>query len=131
MRSKRCISCDKMKPLSEYYTHPRMRDGHLNKCKACVRDYANRKRLNDPLKIMLSRIKICAEKPSHVRAYRAVEAAVACGALIRPKICSSCGRTVGDGFKRIEAHHIDYTEPLCVKWVCTPCHRREVAHRKA
>lgn len=37
---KRCIICKKMKPLSEYYTHPEMADGHMNKCKECCRDYA-------------------------------------------------------------------------------------------
>jgi len=34
---KPCISCTHVKPLSEYYTHPRMLDGHLNKCKVCCR----------------------------------------------------------------------------------------------
>lgn len=32
-----CICCGKEKELSEYYAHPKMKDGHLNKCKECVK----------------------------------------------------------------------------------------------
>ena len=32
-----CISCGKEKELSDYYAHPQMKDGHLNKCKECVK----------------------------------------------------------------------------------------------
>lgn len=34
---KKCFKCEIVKPLSEYYKHPRMGDGHLNKCKSCTR----------------------------------------------------------------------------------------------
>jgi hypothetical protein len=41
---KPCICCNEIKPLSDYYTHKGMVDGHLNKCKKCIRGYTNTRR---------------------------------------------------------------------------------------
>lgn len=35
---KKCFKCDLEKPLTEYYTHKKMKDGHLNKCKVCTKN---------------------------------------------------------------------------------------------
>ena len=37
MSRKVCRDCGAEKELSEFYKHPQMADGHLNKCKVCVR----------------------------------------------------------------------------------------------
>ncbi len=45
---------------------------------------------------------------------------VRAGHIIRPRICEECGATN----RRIEGAHFNYDEPLRVRWLCVPCHRR-------
>ena len=40
---KKCFKCCNILPIQEFYTHKKMPDGHLNKCKKCAnKDTANR-----------------------------------------------------------------------------------------
>jgi ribosomal protein S27AE len=52
------------------------------------------------------------------RAHQAVHKAVLTGRLIRPSICSQCGKS---GI--IQAHHEDHSKHFKVIWLCTKCHR--------
>lgn len=45
--------------------------------------------------------------------------AVRAGRLIRPAACQECGFA-----SRVHGHHDDYSKPLEVRWLCTPCHAK-------
>ena len=128
MDVKKCFKCGEVKPLTEFYAHPETADGYLNKCKACARKDTRNHELMSPASVLESRIKTCKKKPTGVNARRVVEAALNAGELTRPDHCSGCGC---DNLEhRIEAHHCDYTRPMDVIWLCTPCHRRMDAQRR-
>lgn len=127
-RTKVCFKCGVEKPLSEFYRHPQMADGHLNKCKDCTRKDTTERRVNHPDLDLETRLKACVSNPTKKNAYMALDAAIRSGKITRPNVCSGCGCT--DDEHRIEAHHYDYSKPLDVIWLCTPCHRRMDAQRR-
>lgn len=132
---KTCFKCHHLKPLSEFYRHSRMADGHLNKCKDCTRKDVNknradrldkyreydRDRASEPHRRAISR----ATRLRHVRMYgksytkshNAVSRAVKKGTLVRPTTCQRCPAT-----ECIQAHHDSYDRPLDVMWLCPVCH---------
>jgi hypothetical protein len=135
MMTKACFKCGEAKPLSEFYRHGAMADGHLGKCKDCTKKDVRHHRLDNPEKIraydrqraslphrQALRNRTVAEyqaaKPERVRANTAVNNAVRDGRLIKQP-CAFCGTS-----EPVEAHHHDYAKPLDVTWLCKPCHRR-------
>lgn len=149
---KTCFKCGTVKPLTDFYTHPRMGDGHLNKCIPCARkDVADRvakKSATDPDWVESERQRHRAKQnryraegrampttkeirqrwemrnPHKRRASMMVSAALKSGRLVRPMNCEKCGAA-----GRIEGHHDDYSKPLQVRWLCTKCHG-ETRHKK-
>ena len=131
---KTCIRCGKMKPLDEFYTHPQMADGRLNKCKECCRTYArlrHHKKMLEPqwreAERARSRRKFAINgggwkktTPHKKAASVAVNNAVRGGRLVPANQCEDCGHDFSE-FRR-EGHHEDYNKPLDVAWLCALCH---------
>jgi hypothetical protein len=132
---KTCFKCGERQPLSEFYKHAQMADGHLNKCKTCTksdvwhhrRDHADsvraydRRRAKDPLRIADGSRRTAEWRkkyPERWAAHIAVNNAVRDGRLVKQP-CQKCGD------KKVEGHHPDYGRPLHVVWLC-PVHHREI-----
>lgn len=143
LKQKKCMKCGELKPLSAFYEHPQMKDGHLNKCKECTKkDVSNNYRKNKKHyqeyehsdKRIASRrsrsgryLKNHREKnPEKNRARRILTYHVRKGNLTQPSVCSICGKES----KYIQGHHEDYSKPLDVIWVCPQCHRNIHNNRK-
>lgn len=129
---KKCFKCGYMKDLSEFYKHPRMADGHLNKCKECTKkdvaenysthrdqyaEYERRRFQDQERKEMAAKYqkKRRRKDPEKDSARRRVSRAVKNGELKR-KPCEVCGSFYS------QAHHEDYSKPLDVIWLCRKHH---------
>jgi len=140
---KECFKCKTVKPLSEFYAHPQMADGYLNKCKDCnKKDVSERiafKRATDPQWIIKERER-CRKKqalylkengpipqankkvtPHKVAANILLRRAVLAGRVLK-KPCEVCKNT------KTQAHHEDYEKPLDVVWLCTRHHADRHIH---
>ena len=145
---KACFKCGERKPLRDFYKHPMMADGHLNKCKECARRdvYENRAKNIEYYKeydrnrpnhaARLENNKRRAQTPkgklSTARGHKQyrqryplkyaarvmVNNAIRDGRLTRAP-CEVCGST-----SRLHAHHEDYLKPFDVNWLC-PAHHVE------
>ena len=134
VRSKECFKCKTVQPLTEFYKHSAMADGHLNKCKSCtkidvtknreenierIREY-DRKRGKLAHRIALrTRVNKAwrAEDKRRQKAHNAVRQAILNGRLSSSP-CERCGE------EKSLAHHEDYDKPLDVMWLCQPCHKQ-------
>lgn len=116
---KTCFKCGAERPLTDFYVHPQMGDGRLNKCKECTRkdvraNYeANAERYRDYDRQRGRR----PGEPHKEAARRAVRDALVRGDLIK-RDCEVGADCRG----RIEAHHDDYSKPLTVRWLCKKHH---------
>lgn len=132
--SKQCFKCQTVKPLTDFYAHSGMVDGHVNKCKQCnkndvaihrlknierIREYDRKRSKN------FERMKAVSEISSEWRkadkrrtkCHNAVKRAIKSGDLNRLP-CEKCGN------EKSYAHHEDYDKPLEVIFLCQPCHKQ-------
>lgn len=154
---KNCTACGRTKPIIDFYKHPQMADGHWNQCKECVKARVRKHRRENLERIQeydrrrgqlphrkaanKARAPRYVEKkkdvirryqdanPERRKAHILVGSAIKSGKL-KVKPCERCGFAFG-----VQAHHEDYSKPLEVVWLCTPCHgerHREInAERRA
>lgn len=127
---KTCFKCGAEKPLTEFYKHPAMADGRVNKCKECNKKYVrenrsdkveyyreyDRERGNRQDASYLSDYR--AEYPNKYAAHAMVGTAIKSGKLEK-KPCELCGTS-----NAVHAHHDDYLKPLDVRWLCASHHRQ-------
>jgi hypothetical protein len=130
---KECFKCNRWLPLTEFYKHSQMADGHLNKCKECnkkdvrknrddrityYREYDVRRFHND------ERRRATHEKcskaytrnhPERRSARGKAQRALRAGKLTKTA-CEKCGSL------EVQMHHPDYSQPLNVTWLCKICH---------
>ena len=145
---KKCFKCGVEKPLTEFYKHSQMADGHLNECKECAKKDVHknrhdsleyyqaydrkrsvlphraelRKKVNTQWQRDGRRLEVMRryrEKyPEKYKAITMVHNALRSGKLIQPNSCEKCGKVT----RNIEGHHDDYSKPLDVRWLCLSCH---------
>lgn len=148
MNEKKCFKCGIVKPLSEFYKHAQMADGHVNKCKECNKKDVNknyrdnidhykgyeRKRAQIPKRVKAreeyAKTDGCKESQKRSRKKWAdlnkvkrganvmVGNAVRDGKVEKQHFCSVCSIEN----VRIHGHHDDYAKPLDVRWLCSRCH---------
>lgn len=126
---KTCFKCGMLKELKDFYKHPRMPDGHVNKCKECNKNDVRSNRL---VKINYYReydknrgsrqgSSYCKEYrkkyPNKYKAHTMIKNAIRSKKLV-PESCCMCGAQ-----ENTHAHHDDYSKPLNIRWLCPSCHR--------
>lgn len=151
---KTCRDCHVEKPATDFYPHPRMADGRLNKCKTCVKARISRHRRNNIEKIRAydqirnrlphrleirrkyakteagKRVRATANsawrqrEPEKTAAHTILNHAIRDGK-VKKGPCSVCGLK-----KKIHGHHEDYSKPLDVIWVCDKHHKQIHMNKK-
>lgn len=148
---KECFKCGTVKPLSDFYNHKQMADGHLNKCKDCTKRDVKRNRddnveyyrgydswryENDPKvkerHIKYSKTESCAismressarwrARNPNARAAHIILGNAVRGGRIDKPVNCSCCGKFTPS-RRLHGHHHDYAKPLDVTWLCDICH---------
>jgi hypothetical protein len=129
-----CTACHRLLPREAFFTHQTAPDGRRSKCKNCYSAIVERWQTEHPEQAREAQQAYRDAHPEYQKAWvrkhpdaarlqhrvsRRVQDAIKRGELARPDTCEACGAR-----GRIEAAHHDYSEPLNVRWLCVPCHRR-------
>ena len=127
---KKCFKCESVKPLTDFYKHAQMKDGHVNKCKECNKnDVAIHRKDNIDKIRAYDRARGCrssdtylseyrAKYPNKYRAHGMVNNAIKAKRLFKEP-CEECGVE-----NKVHAHHDDYLKPLNIRWLCAAHHHQ-------
>lgn len=151
---KKCFKCGIEKPLTDYYKHKEMGDGHLNKCKECTKKDSTKHRADNLEKVRAYdrargrteerkqknrdyKQRVLREDPQRWKEMRYK----ACKkykeknkekyiATSRLRYAVTSGKIKKKnceicGSSKSEAHHPDYSKPLKVIWLCDFHHKEE------
>lgn len=143
---KTCYRCGLTLGIDSFYTHKKMADGRLNKCKECCKQEAienrnlkieyyrkkdrERSLLDHRVKarvayakteqgrkrLSISKKAWMGRNPNKRKAHIKLGNSVRDGK-IKKKPCAVCGSC------KVHAHHDDYSKPLEVIWLCQKHHR--------
>lgn len=144
---KQCFRCKEVKCIDNFYSHPKMADGHLNKCIECTKKDTERYRKNNSEKVKLydryrgmlphrvdARKKYRLTKVGKEAFKRASKkyiqqhpdrraANVILGNTVRDKRIQKEPCEICNSIVNIHGHHEDYSKPLDVIWMCVQCHK--------
>jgi len=142
METKKCGKCKQDKPVTEF--HKSTRDGYRSRCKPChredcreysktgyyreyqkqhpqhrepyrklyIKEYEKRPEVKEKHRIYGQRPEV---KIKNIARWY-LNHQIRTGKLNREP-CAFCGKPQG------EAHHLDYSQPLLIVWLCPNCHR--------
>ncbi len=147
----RCSRCIRLKPVTAFYPHRRIRRGYQHICKVCScqvqKDYHTNHIIQERARSYRYYETHREARRAHARKYQREHAAagrtrlykrnetpkgragqivrdkVQRGLLQKPKRCTECGKAVEA--RKLEGHHPDYAKPLEVNWLCTICHGKK------
>jgi hypothetical protein len=128
MQEKKCFKCGRILPLEDFYKHPRMKDGHLNKCKECTRTDVKRdydRNSSNPEWVEKERER--GREKYHRLGYNHKFSGITdlCPLI---KTISAKLRRRGYNTNGMEAHHWNYNYPFSVFLLSRNAHRRLHQH---
>ena len=157
MNEKRCTGCLVTFPLDQFWCDRRTTDGRQSRCKTCRYEYykmwrstahgrelrrqherkrwvSNREELRARARTKYRKSPVEYARRTKVRmqtkrgkAKQAIANRVVSGTIKKPTRCPSCGTATPP--HRMHAHHVDYSRPLDVIWMCSVCHG--IVHRQS
>ncbi len=109
----RCLKCRGVKPVIEFCHSENYIDGKGIYCNSCIKKYGES--LFSKVKKIQTRV--FGKQKNYMQIFCD---AIRRGTLVRPDRCELCN----SHYKHIHGHHVDYSRPIDVVWLCPLCHRR-------